>query len=187
MESPVRPARRAMRKPLIVEESEDELSLVVEERDGEEFTPAPRRTSPRKSTRRQTTANVDISPKKSVRARKVKTGEAIEPSQIFEPGEPMAIDELQGSPTKKASPRKRTSVVPAKKNRRSSAAPEMSQYPTPDRSASPEPKQRQSPQNGPPPHKSRDSNVELSCELKLKSCPVSSYWLGSQTRKGVNR
>ena len=43
--SPSRPTRRATRKPLVVDdESEDELSLIQEDRD-EEFTPAPQQES----------------------------------------------------------------------------------------------------------------------------------------------
>lgn len=119
-ESPVRPSRRATRRPVVVEESDDELSLIHEDND-EEFTPAPKRSSPRKSTRRQTTANISDSPKKSARTRKVKTGDAIEPSEIFDPEETMGPSEPV-SPTKRASPRKRQSTAPPK-SRRSSVAP----------------------------------------------------------------
>ncbi|KAK5061189.1 hypothetical protein LTR84_007731 [Exophiala bonariae] len=125
-ESPVRPSRRATRRPVVVEESDDELSLIHEDND-EEFTPAPpKRSSPRKSTRRQTTANISDSPKKSARTRKVKTGDAIEPSEIFDPEETMGHNEPV-SPTKRASPRKRQSTAPPKSRRTSLAPLECSQ------------------------------------------------------------
>ena len=135
--SPTRPARRAARRNIILdEESEDELSLFQEDED--DFTPAPKKASPRKTARRQTTANLDISPKKSARGRRAKTGENIEPSQIFDPDVSIAPTETI-SPTKKASPRKRTSTAVPRKSRRSSAVPEVSTLPTPAPSISPEP------------------------------------------------
>ena len=134
-ESPVRPTRRAARKTIIVDESEDELSLIKEDHD-EEFTPAPKK-SPRKSTRRQTTAGPDESPKKSARSRKVKTGDGIEPSQIFDPEETMPPSE-PASPTKTASPRKRKSTAP-RKGRRSSITPPVPSLPIPEPTASLEP------------------------------------------------
>lgn len=126
-ESPVRPTRRATRKTFVVEESDDELSPVQEEEKDEEFTPAPKR-SPRKSTRRQTIASAAATPKRSARARKVKTGEGIEPTQIFDPDESMAPSEA-ASPTKSPSPRKRKSTSP-RKGRRSSAAPPVPPLPS---------------------------------------------------------
>ncbi len=95
-ESPARPSRRATRKTIVVDESEDELSLIKEDND-EEFTPAPKR-SPRKSTRRQTTASVSATPKRSARARKAKTGEGIEPTQIFDPEESLPLLEKDADP-----------------------------------------------------------------------------------------
>jgi structural maintenance of chromosome 4 len=120
--SPTRPTRRGTRKPLIVEESDDELSHIPEDAD-EEFTPAPARSSPRKSVRRQTTANTLSSPRKSARARRTKTGEGIEPTEIFDPDESMAPSEPP-SPTKKASPRKRKSAAPSR-SRRGSVTPSL--------------------------------------------------------------
>ncbi|KIW89533.1 uncharacterized protein Z519_09689 [Cladophialophora bantiana CBS 173.52] len=134
-ETPVRPTRRAARKNVVVEESEDELSLIQEDNDDEEFTPAPKR-SPRKSTRRQTTANVAASPKKSARSRKVKTGEGIEPSQIFDAEE--AVSSGPPSPSKTASPRKRKSAAP-RKGQRSSVVPPLPELPPPDTTTSPAP------------------------------------------------
>jgi hypothetical protein len=60
--SPTRPTRQAASKNVIVEESEDEISFNALEE--EEFTPAPKRSS-RKTSRRQTTANIETSPKKN--------------------------------------------------------------------------------------------------------------------------
>ena len=138
--SPSRPTRSVTRKPLVVDdESEDELSLIQEDRD-EEFTPAPSK-SPRKSTRRQTTANLSMSPKKSVRSRRTKTGEGIEPSQIFDPEESILPDE-PASPSKKASPRKRKSAAP--RSRRSSAVPSLPPAAIPEPPESPDPLNRQS-------------------------------------------
>jgi structural maintenance of chromosome 4 len=138
--SPTRPTRRAARKKVIVEESEDEISFNAP--DEEEFTPAPKR-SPRKSSRRQTTANVEASPTKNARSRRAKTGEGIEPSQIFDPEDSIAPSE-PSSPSKKASPRKRKSAVAPRGSRRTSTVPELPPpLPTPDASMSPEPQYRQ--------------------------------------------
>ncbi|KIV96343.1 hypothetical protein PV10_00224 [Exophiala mesophila] len=119
-ESPIRPSRRATRRPVVVDESDDELSLIHEDKD-EEFTPAPRRSSPRKSTRRQTMASERASPEKSTRARRTKTGDNLEQSQIFDPQDANPPSE-PASPSKRASPRKRQSTAP-RKTRRSSVAP----------------------------------------------------------------
>jgi len=139
MESPARPLRRAARKTIVLEEeSEDELSLVQEEQEeeqDEEFTPAPKKT-PRKPTRRQTTAGTDVSPKKTVRTRKARSGDSVEPSAVFDPENSIAPSEPV-SPTKSASPRKRKSIVP-RPSRRNSAAPPTPALPTPAPSASPE-------------------------------------------------
>ncbi|KAJ4508549.1 Structural maintenance of chromosomes protein 4 [Exophiala dermatitidis] len=135
--SPVRPSRRAARKTFVVEDdSDDELSLVKEEENDndEEFTPAPKR-SPRKSTaRRQTMGTVgSATPRKSTtRQRKVKTGENIEPSQIFDPEQTMAPSEPPSSPTKSPSPRKQrksTTGAPRRGGRRSSATPPVPPLP----------------------------------------------------------
>ncbi|RMZ87349.1 hypothetical protein DV736_g5416, partial [Chaetothyriales sp. CBS 134916] len=122
MESPVRPSRRATRKPVVVDnDSDDELSLINEDKD-EEFTPAPKRASPRKSTRRQTTASTMSSPRKSVRPRRPKTAEGIEPTQIFDAAKSVEPSEPT-SPTKRASsPRKGKSTAPPR-SRQSSRRP----------------------------------------------------------------
>ncbi|KIW68896.1 hypothetical protein PV04_04810 [Phialophora macrospora] len=134
VESPVRPTRRAARKTVVVDESEDELSLIKEE-DDEEFTPAPKR-SPRKSSRRLTTASANVSPRKSARSQVAKTGDGIEPSQIFDPED--ALDPSEpASPSKTSSPRKRKSTAP-RKSRKSSATPPVPALPVSDQNASPE-------------------------------------------------
>ena len=125
--SPTRPSRRSTRKTFVYDEnSEDELSFVKEDED-EEFTPAPKK-SPRKSTRRQTTTNIEISPQKSTRGRRAKTGDDIEPSQIFDPDQSMAPSE-PSSPTKRGSPRKRRSVTGGRSSRRSSLIPPVPPLP----------------------------------------------------------
>ena len=97
----MRPTRRAARRNVIKdEESNGELSLIAQEEDEEDFTPAPKR-SPRKSTRRQTTANVETSPKKPARARRARTGDTIEPSEIFDADQSLV-------PSEAPSPRKAT-------------------------------------------------------------------------------
>src|SRR2546423_9006387 len=140
--SPTRPTRRAARKPLIVEESEDELSFIAPEEE-EVVTPAPKR-SPKKASRRQTTANVETSSRKNAQSRRAKTGEGIEPSQIFDPEESVAPSE-PASPSKKVSPRKRKSVAAPRGSRRMSNVPDLPcPLPTPDASMSPEPQNRES-------------------------------------------
>ena len=136
--SPTRPTRRAARKNVIVEESEDELSFNAP--DEEEFTPAPKR-SPRKTSRRQTTANVEKSPRKNAPSRRARTGDSIEPSQIFDPEDSIE----PGSPSKRASPRKRKSAAVGRGSQLTSTVPQMfPPLPTPEPSTSPEPRQRES-------------------------------------------
>ncbi|KPI44569.1 Structural maintenance of chromosomes protein 4 [Cyphellophora attinorum] len=131
--SPARPTRRAARRNVVVEEdSEDELSMVQEEPD-QEFAPVPKRASPRKSTRRQTSAEAAPSPKKSTRTRRTRASEGIEPSQIFDAEETVPSIEPP-SPTKKvASPRKWKSAAPTR-SRRSSAVPSVTPAPQDDAS-----------------------------------------------------
>src|SRR5271163_4987660 len=135
--SPSRPARRAARPKVIVEESEDELSFNAKD-DEEEFTPAAKRSSPRKSSRRQTTANVETSPRKNNRGRRAKTGEGIEPSEIFDP-EASTMASQPSSPSKKSSPRKRKSATTSRTSHRPLIIPDMPPLPTPAPSTSPEP------------------------------------------------
>ena len=123
---------------MLEEDSEDELSLVQEEQGhDEEFTPAPKKT-PRKPTRRQTTAGTDVSPKKTVRTRKARSGDSVGPSIALEREDSKAPSE-PASPTKSVSPRKRKTTVP-RASRRTSLAPPTpaAALPTPAPSASPE-------------------------------------------------
>lgn len=119
-----------------MEDSDDENIPEVQEGgdEGDDFTPAPQR-SPKRQPRRKTT-DVPPTPRTAARTRKARTGDSIEPSQIFEPEESIRPEPM--SPTKKASPRKRKSAAPPKKTRTfvSVDAPQM---PTPKASASPEP------------------------------------------------
>ena len=138
--SPTRPSRRAAtKKKIIVDESDEEdVGATQRTRDEDEgdFTPAPQR-SPRRQSRRKTT-DVPPTPSTAARNRRARTGESIEPSQIFDPEE--SIPPVPVSPTKRASPRKRKSTAPARKSRASFSA-EAPQLPTPQASATPEPSQ----------------------------------------------
>ena len=107
------------------------------EDEGDDFTPAPQR-SPRRQTRRKTT-DVPLTPRTTARARRVRTGDSVEPSQIFNPEESMPPEPV--SPAKKPSPRKRKSAAPAKKVRAFVSVESPPQMPTPKPSTSPEPSQ----------------------------------------------
>ena len=142
MTSPTRPSRRAAtRRKVVVESSdEDELNVTQDQPDAEseeEFTPAPQR-SPKRTTRRKTTAVVPGTPKIGGRSRRAKTGENIEPSEIFNPEQSTLLE--PESPTKRASPRKRKSAAP-NKGRTSVIHNLPPPLPTPETSASPEPSQ----------------------------------------------
>ena len=107
------------------------------EDEGDDFTPAPQR-SPRRQTRRKTT-DIPPTPRTAARARRVRTGDSVEPSQIFDPEESIPPEPV--SPTKKPSPRKRKSAAPAKKVRAFVSVEPPPQMPTPKPSTSPEPSQ----------------------------------------------
>ena len=130
-----------MRKKIVVDESEEEELMPggareQQEDEEEDFTPAPQR-SPRRQTRRKTT-DVPSTPKTAARTRKAKTGDAIEPSEVFDPEDSIHPEPI--SPTKKASPRKRKSTAPAKRPR-GSISMDPPQLPTPQPSVTPEPSQ----------------------------------------------
>lgn len=138
--SPTRPSRRAAsRRKVVVEESDDENMGGMDggEEDGEEFTPAPQR-SPRRQTRRKTT-EVPSTPRTAARARRTRTGESVEPSEIFDPE--LSIKPEPVSPTKRASPRKRKSAAPTKRTGPSVAVDALAPMLTPKPSTSPEPSQ----------------------------------------------
>lgn len=137
--SPTRPSRRAAtRKRIIVEESDDEegsaaLAQQHDSEDEDDFTPAPQQ-SPRRQNRRKTT-DVPSTPRTVSRVRKVRTGDSVEPSQIFDPEQSMPPEPI--SPTKKASPRKRKSVA-APRRGRVSVSTDPPPLPTPKPSMTPE-------------------------------------------------
>ena len=111
--SPTRPSRRAAtHRRLIVEDSDNED--LPNSRRGEdeedEFTPAPQR-SPKRQTRRKTTAAP--STPRTAQGRKMRTGESVEPSDIFDPEQ--SIPPESSTPSKKAYLSKRKSVAPAGK------------------------------------------------------------------------
>ena len=136
---PARPSRRAAaRKKTVVEDSDEENVQINhgEEDDGEDFTPGPQR-SPRRQARRKTT-EVPLTPRTATRTRRTRTGENVEPSQIFDP-EASTVPLEPVSPTKKASPRKRKSAAPARKMRSSALVDEPPPLPTPKSSVTPEP------------------------------------------------
>ena len=140
--SPTRPSRRAAaRKKVVVDESDGEDTVMQEDTrddDAEEFTPAPQRSAGPPRINRRTTTGVTPTPRTATRTRKTRTGEGIEPSQIFDPEEndpPVPV-----SPTKRASPKKRKSAAPSKK-RSSSVSMDPPPLPTPQPSVTPEPSQ----------------------------------------------
>ena len=141
--SPTRPTRRAAaRKKIVVDESDDEGTVVgtaqaQAEDDEMDFTPAPQR-SPRRPTRRKT-ADVPATPRTAARTRRARTGDTIEPSEIFDPEESIVPEPI--SPTKKASPRKSKGTVPIKKARGSVSVMDPPQLLTPHPSVTPEPSQ----------------------------------------------
>lgn len=142
-----RPSRRAASKRNVVHDESDDVTIPNAQQDqgGDDddegdFTPAPQR-SPRRQTRRKTT-DVPPTPRTAARNRKARTGEGIEPSEIFDHEETLSA--APASPTKTLSPRKRKSVAPAKK-RLPSVSLELSQLPTPEASVTPEPIQRSTP------------------------------------------
>ncbi|KAI9820848.1 MAG: hypothetical protein M1832_003481 [Thelocarpon impressellum] len=144
--SPTRPSRRAATRRKVVVESDDddatERNVTPEQQPDElsedDFTPAAKK-SPRRQSRRKTANAMPPTPRSGARSRRTRTGESIEPSEIFDPEE-SALPPEPVSPTKKGSPRKRKSTAATKG--RASAVPELPPpLPTPVASASPEPSQ----------------------------------------------
>ena len=139
--SPTRPARRAAaRRKVVVDDSDNSEDGGQQEAQGEDdeedFTPAPIR-SPQRQSRRKTT-DVPPTPRTAARNRRARTGDSIEPPQIFEPEE--TVPPMPVSPTKKPSPRKRKGTAPTRKSRVAGSS-ELSQLPTPQPSVTPEPSQ----------------------------------------------
>jgi structural maintenance of chromosome 4 len=103
--------RAAIRRKIIVEESDKEniQEHYRVEDEGDDFAPAPQR-SPRRQTRRKTT-DIPPTPRTVARARRARTGDSVEPSQIFDPEDSIPPEPV--SPTKKSSPRRmRTASLP---------------------------------------------------------------------------
>lgn len=139
--SPTRPSRRAATRRKVATENSDEDEHVENhnqsEDSAEDFTPVPAR-SPRRQTRRKTTG-APPTPQSAAKSRRLKIGDSIEPSQIFDPAESIPPEPV--SPTKKPSPRKRRSV-PAPRRTRASVTPDIPPLlPTPKPSVTPEPSQ----------------------------------------------
>ena len=116
--SPKRPSRRAAAKRnVVVDESDEDGNPVIEEGDGGDYEPPPK-SSPRRQTRRKTTDAA--SPiKASARSRRTKTGDGIDPSEIFTPDASSPL--TPASPSKRSSPRKRKSNAAPKGSRASIA------------------------------------------------------------------
>ena len=139
--SPARPSRRAAaRKNVTVDESEDDgangTPQIYDKDSGEDFTPAPQR-SPARATRRKT-IDPPATPRTATRNKRLRTGESIEPSQIFEPKDKTPPDPV--SPTKKPLPRKRKSTAVSRRAR-ASVSRDVPPLPTPKPSVTPEPPQ----------------------------------------------
>ncbi|RAL61974.1 hypothetical protein DID88_002463 [Monilinia fructigena] len=140
-ESPVRSSRRvASRRKVVVESSDEEenIEVKVEDDDEEEFTPAPKR-SPRKAPQstRKTTNSVVATTGARGRPKKSMGAENVEPSELFDPDQ--TATPAPESPTKKAGPRKRKSVLPTRSARNSIVPDSIPALPTPNVSQSPEP------------------------------------------------
>ena len=140
---PTRISRRAAtrRQPVIDDSDDDDVHESTdlhadEEEQEEEFKPAAQ-SSPRRQTRRKTT-EVPRIPRTTTRTRKARTGEGLEPSQIFDP-EASVVPHEPISPSKKASPRKRKSAAPSKKGRAAMVDQSQAQLLTPKPSVTPEP------------------------------------------------
>lgn len=137
--SSTRPSRRAVtHKKVIADDSDEETSThTVSQENGQEdpddYTPAPSR-SPRRRT--QQTGDIPTTVRTTTRSRRVRTGEGIEPSQIFEADQSMPPEPV--SPTKNASPRKRKSVAVPRRGRISGSVDAPPHLPTPSPSVTPE-------------------------------------------------
>lgn len=151
--SPERPSRRAAgRRKVVVEEDDGSdventvTSRQQDEDDEDELTPAAAKT---RSPRRETVGDATMPRCRTATRRQTRTGESVEPSQIFSPPESVVDEPL--SPTKKSPPKRRSAkdARAARKGRASrisiaSDAPELqASFPTPEPSASPEPASRQ--------------------------------------------
>ena len=124
----------------MVDDSDDEETGAISqirELDEEDFTPAPQ-ISPRRQTRRKT-SDVLQTPSTTIRSRRARTGESIEPTEILEHRgsdrpEPMSL-------TKKTSPKKRKTAAVPRKSRNVPSMDQVSMLPTPKPSTTPEPSQ----------------------------------------------
>ena len=136
--SPTRPSRRVAAKKNVVasDSNEDDVvnDTVAQEDDEDEFTPAPAR-SPKRLSRRRTN-DMPSTPRTATRNRRTKTGEDIEPPEMFKANETVLSTPV--SPTKKVSPRKRRSTALTKTSCTSKSS-EIPVPPSPHISIFPEP------------------------------------------------
>jgi structural maintenance of chromosome 4 len=140
--SPSRPSRRAAtaRRRAVIESSDEEDKMDIDNDAEEEFTPAPRRAT---RTTRQSTAEVKT-PKRTTRSRQSHVAGDDGESTILMPDG--AESAQQQSPSKKASPRKRAVGRPSvRANRKQRASTQIAEVkeeaaalPTPEPSATPE-------------------------------------------------
>ena len=110
-----------------MEDSDEEnIPATVKEEDEDDFTPAPQR-SPKRASRRRAT-DMPSTPRGNARTRRAKTGDNVEPSEIFEI--PPDAQSVQGSPSKRGSPQKRKSAAVKKKGRVPSSEDTKLEWPT---------------------------------------------------------
>ncbi|KAK4694091.1 structural maintenance of chromosome 4, partial [Lecanoromycetidae sp. Uapishka_2] len=139
--SPTRPSRRAATSRKVVVDESDAENVTEprgEEEDGGDFTPAPQR-SPKRQTRRRT--EVPPTPRTAARTRRARTGDNVEPPEIFDTENIVAPEPV--SPTKKVSPTKRKSAAAPKRAHASMLDEATPPIPTPRPSETPEPSQMQ--------------------------------------------
>ncbi|KAI9762743.1 MAG: hypothetical protein M1840_001152 [Geoglossum simile] len=142
--SPERPSRRAAaRRKVVVDESSDDDGLAQTatrqyDESEDDFTPAPQR-SPRRQSRRKTVNSVPPTPRSVLRSRRAKTGDSIDPPEIFDPEDTIALE--PASPSKKPPSTRKKRAAPAKKHAMPATPESPTQLPTPKPSVTPEPPQ----------------------------------------------
>ena len=138
MISPSRPSRRvAARRNVVIDESDEENMKKMDAMDIDDQDEFTTQVGPKRQSR-QKKAGVSTTPRAAGRTgRRTRTGDGIEPSEIFDEEQSMAADPT--SPSKKGSPRKRKSAPIPRKARGSMVLDNAPPPPTPKPSANPEP------------------------------------------------
>jgi structural maintenance of chromosome 4 len=151
--SPSRPSRRAATRRRVVVECSDEedIGRAANGSGEDDFTPAPRSSRPQN---RRKTAGEPITPGTSTRTRRIRASESVEPVQTQTFSSDSLAPSEPASPTKRTSPRKSRGgrqSVRANRKGRNSVTPEVPQLPpplpTPELSASPEPRALENTEN----------------------------------------